>query len=71
MTQRNHDLAPVTVAPAPQVPLEIEEVVDHWGSPGNQQRLLVRWKGTDASMGSWLLKARIPSEAPVGGTCVL
>ena len=28
MTRRNHDLAPVMVSPPPQVPLEIEEVID-------------------------------------------
>ena len=39
---------------------DIEAILDHKGSPGPKQRFLVQWKNCDASMDSWIPKARIP-----------
>ena len=65
MLPRNHDLKPIAVAPGEQSWLEIEEVIDHQGSPGKRQRCLVRWKHTDASMDSWIPRERITLAALV------
>ena len=65
MIIRTQDLAPIEVEPDGQSWYEIEEVVDHKSAPGKRQRFLVRWKGTDASMDSWLPRVQITLLAPV------
>ena len=65
LCRRNQDLAPIPVTAGAQTSLEVEEVVDHKGSPGPRQRFLVRWKDTDASMDSWLPAEQIPLDALV------
>jgi hypothetical protein len=63
MLTHSPDSMPVKVEPDGQSWYEIEDVVDHRGAPGKQQRFLVRWKGTDASMDSWLPRARVTLDA--------
>ena len=62
---RGPDLQPVDIEPAGHTWYEIEDILDHKGAAGKQQRFLVRWKDSDASMDSWIPRAHVALEALV------